>query len=336
MKRQEATERKVQQLARATSRFETEARAADEAFRRAMAATPSTQSEAKRRLDELEAQLQRPDADPSLAAERDRFRALLEGLPGREAALQRAYEKAVASLLFLYVEWDYEVAGVRRTRSGMGTGFVVDRRGWVVTAKHVVHPWKYQKFHLDLRREGIREWRRVGEPRIFAFRAADRFELRDDALHSPARWSSEAGTLSVLRLEDDLRMTEVGEIEPGYSNDVAILGLRGDLPPPLELAPPEEIAPDRLRPLTPILIAGFPLGSTAFERQEIVPQPTLGHIRKVEIFISHSVPTCSGNSGGPVLAENGRVIGLVNATLAGQNINLSLSAARIRELLPRD
>jgi S1-C subfamily serine protease len=354
-KRTQEAEKKIEQLSSSLINVESNLRKADLEFRRAVAAMPTTEEAAKERIGEIDKRLADLRKDPErhkdeiarLESEQRAVKGVLAGLKNTERRLQEVYEKSLPGLIFLWVEFDIEWRGQRYSMAGCGSGFVIDDRGTAVTAKHVIHPWKFGQTHLSLYQSGVSGWKPSGQARIRAWQAGDAFVLEQSGgqpvVRSTPRWSTENGTLVVRKVEDHLTSVNLLEafggrlmasVEDGFEHDVAILELKGKTVPPLRLAEDEDVKVEKLRPLTPILVAGFPLGNQVFEEQKIIAQPTVGYVRKVERLIYHSVPSCPGNSGGPVLNEEGRVIGLVNgAYTEGQNMNISCSAARVRKLL---
>jgi S1-C subfamily serine protease len=187
-----------------------------------------------------------------------------------------------------------------------GTGFLVDRRGLLLTNRHVAEPWWHDATAERLLREGF-------EPRLTVFRAffpreAEAFELKTERV-------SESVDLAVVRLE-----------------------LRGHSIPELDLDPAGTAA----IPGQPVVLLGYPTGlegllakaETSLARQVlsesvgervteslgkeglIRPSATQGHIGDVtRTDVVFDAPTAQGGSGGPVLNRSGKVIAVGYAYL---------------------
>lgn len=124
--------------------------------------------------------------------------------------------------------------------------------------------------------------------------------LADDAESDLAVLQAEAGQYPILRLEDG-RDPRVGE-------PVAVIG-------------------------SPIGLAGtLSTGIVAAVREE---GPDLGaHGKAPSWTLQISAPISPGSSGSPVLAEDGRVVGVaVGLISVGQALNFAIPAKRVRELL---
>jgi S1-C subfamily serine protease len=91
----------------------------------------------------------------------------------------------------------------------------------------------------------------------------------------------------------------------------------------------------------PVLAFGFPLGQSLQYGREQYPNCTVIS-GKVTAFhgprerlegVQFDGQINEGNSGGPVLDESGRVIGIATATVPGKSINLAVPVGRLREFL---
>jgi S1-C subfamily serine protease len=189
-----------------------------------------------------------------------------------------------------------------------GTGFLADRRGYVLTNRHVAVPWWDDDRTEELEKEGF-------SPRFVLFRAffprqVEPFEL-DSIRHS------EAMDLAILKID-----------------------LRGQKIPVLPLDPKHQSAV----PGQPVVVVGYPTGLEAIlakadtavvqsilkkhgrqservteelsEKGLIRPSTTQGHIGDVTpTDIVFDAPTTQGGSGGPVFNKAGQVIAIEYAVL---------------------
>ena len=70
------------------------------------------------------------------------------------------------------------------------------------------------------------------------------------------------------------------------------------------------------------------MGSTA------ETSPSLGYVRKVEETIQITAPIVSGNSGGPLVDTEGRVLGVATRTKGDTSLGVCIQVCRILPLLP--
>jgi S1-C subfamily serine protease len=214
-----------------------------------------------------------------------------------------------------------EASGPVFTQEFFGTGFLVDRRGLLLTNRHVAEPWWNDATAQRLRGEGM-------EPRFAVFRAffpneAEPFELSTERV-------SETVDLAVVRL--DLRdrpipvlaldMTGQGAI-PG--RPVVLVGYPTGLDAILAKADSSvvrQILSEKVRqPVTESL------GKAGLIR----PSATQGHIGDVTgTDVVFDAPTTQGGSGGPVLNRSGKVIAVeyaVLTTFAGTSFGVPIGHA---------
>ena len=122
-------------------------------------------------------------------------------------------------------------------------------------------------------------------------------------------------------------------VEPEH--DLAVLRINAKGLPFLTLAP--AVLP---RVGTKVVSIGFPLGLPLSLSEGIVSgQPELaGFTGKKIQFVQTTAPISPGSSGGPLLSGYGKVL-VVGVTAAsrrgGQNLNLAIPAARVREILSK-
>jgi serine protease Do len=214
-----------------------------------------------------------------------------------------------------------EASGPVFTQEFFGTGFLVDRRGRLLTNRHVAEPW-----WNDATADGVLGEGR--EPRFERFRAffpneAEPFELTTERV-------SETVDLAVLRL--DLRERPIPVLPLDLTGTGAIAG-------------------------QPVVLLGYPTGLDALVAKAdgsvvrqilfqsvkqavteslgkaglIRPSATQGHIGDVTgTDVVFDAPTTQGGSGGPVVNRSGKVIAVEYAVLtnfAGSSFGVPIGHA---------
>jgi S1-C subfamily serine protease len=129
--------------------------------------------------------------------------------------------------------------------------------------------------------------------------------------------------------------SRVLKADPAF--DLALLQVDGggDLTP-LELG-----KEDDLIETVPVITFGFPFGEKLKTGEEAYPEITVIASRITSLhrakgrleYIQFDNQLNPGNSGGPVLDEGGRLIGVAVATVRGAAINLAISVSRLSEFL---
>jgi hypothetical protein len=297
--------------------------------------------EARRSEDELSARLAEAASGEVLAlkAELEATRGRLETLETERTAAEQIIEKYGAGVCLIqgsYAFYDsagrplrykldasghavqnesgaYDVdvtgTGGLHTTVYFGTGFLVDRRGLVLTNRHVGQPWWKDAAAQSLANEGF-------EPRMLVFRAF--FPQEPQPLPLTVERLSEAADLALLRVSLGKRGIPVLPIDP--SRRAAVPG-------------------------RPVVLVGYPTGleailakadagvvqqilhatGTSAERVTealgrkglIRPSTTQGHIGDVtKTDIVFDAPTTEGGSGGPVFSKDGVVIAVEYAVLS--------------------
>jgi S1-C subfamily serine protease len=207
--------------------------------------------------------------------------------------------------------YDVDVAGTGgiHTTVYFGTGFLVDRRGLVLTNRHVGQPWWKDAAAEALVAEGL-------QPRMVTFRAF--FPQEPLPLPLSVERLSESADLAILRVSLGKRNIPVLPIDA--SRRAAVPG-------------------------RPVVLVGYPTGleailakaeagvvqqilqstGTSAERVTealgrkglIRPSTTQGHIGDVtRTDIVFDAPTTEGGSGGPVFSKDGVVIAVEYAVLS--------------------
>jgi hypothetical protein len=156
------------------------------------------------------------------------------------------------------------------------------------------------------------------------------FAVGDGTLLVTARHVVEGARSVRVRLshydDDAVEVLEVAAVDAAH--DLALLKLAAPLPPLV-------VSPDPAPPAgSPVLAIGNPHGlGVAF---------TDGIVSRVHddldgiVVVQHSAPISPGNSGGPLLDAQGRVIGVNSFALAAahaQNVNFAIDARHVRALL---
>lgn len=220
---------------------------------------------------------------------------------------------------------DPEGAGPVHEVEYLGTGFLVDRRGLVLTNRHVAEPWWNDDEARSLAERGFK-------PRLTTLRAF--FPRQKESFTLAVAGVAERADLAVLRC--DLRGLRLPVLPLDRSGRGAVAG-------------------------QPVVVVGFPAGIEAMlakadaavartvlesagtstarisealaERGLVRPSTTQGHIVDVtETDVVFDAATTQGGSGGPLLNRDGIVIGVTYGVLARFSGNSF--AVPIRHALP--
>jgi S1-C subfamily serine protease len=214
-----------------------------------------------------------------------------------------------------------EASGPVFTQEFFGTGFLVDRRGLLLTNRHVAEPWWNDATADGVLAEGM-------EPRFEVFRAffpneAEPFELSTERV-------SETVDLAVVRIELRERPIPVLALDltgrgavPGQP--VVLLGYPTGLDALLAKADGSVVRQILSASVTHAVTES--LGKAGLIR----PTATQGHIGDVTgTDVVFDAPTTQGGSGGPVLNRNGEVIAVEYAVLtrfAGSSFGVPIGHA---------
>jgi S1-C subfamily serine protease len=199
-------------------------------------------------------------------------------------------------------------AGPVFTADYFGTGFLVDRRGLLLTNRHVAEPWWNDDTAERLAQEGFRP--RFVSFRVFFPREAEPFDLKTERV-------AEGVDLAVARL--DLRQRKVPVLALDTAGKGAVPGQ-----PVVVLGYPaglEALLAKAESGLVRQILKESGLSSArvteALGRKGLIrPSATQGHIGDVtRTDVVFDAPTTQGGSGGPVLNKSGRVIAVEYAVL---------------------
>jgi putative serine protease PepD len=102
---------------------------------------------------------------------------------------------------------------------------------------------------------------------------------------------------------------------------------------PLPIATDEELK--GLHKLDPVMALGYPLGLSVIKGTTVTASPVTGEIRNLQWevgVIGTSAPILPGNSGGPLIDANGRVVGVITRRFEATQ-GEAISAEHARKLL---
>ncbi|OGR11469.1 MAG: hypothetical protein A2277_06880 [Desulfobacterales bacterium RIFOXYA12_FULL_46_15] len=248
-----------------------------------------------------------------------------------ETVLSDFVESHAGSVAFVMVEYKLSEQGRTLFRNKVeGTAFLVDSEGYLITNRHVACPWlddislfraynHYSQltkniifdYRMFLWFEGARAFNRLA-----AFQNSS--ELSDLYDLSSAYSTGGAGNLKIAGIpRSSAKPYEL--IKSPFINDFAVLKIdkppEGLKPLPLET----RIKAEDIKRLSPVVILGFPLGNqTQYDR--INTSITRGHVRRTSrdiIQVDSSI--YKGNSGGPAVSSDGRVIGIASGVVTDLN-----------------
>jgi S1-C subfamily serine protease len=207
----------------------------------------------------------------------------------------------------------------------LGTGFVVDRRGLVLTNRHVAEPWWNDDEARSLAERGFSP--RLATLRAFFPRQKQPFALTLEGL-------AEHADMALLRCDlGGLRLPALPLDRSGRGavtgQSVVLVGFPAGIEAMLAKA-------DAGVARSVLESAGTSTGRISealAERGLVRPSTTQGHIADVtETDVVFDAPTTQGGSGGPLLNRNGIVIGVSYAVLSRFGGNSF--AVPIRHALP--
>lgn len=251
--------------------------------------------------------------------------ALREAGRDTEAVLEGYANRYARSVGFVLVDYWLESEGERLFRNvSEGTAFLVDAAGYLLTSRHVVCPWledpRFDAVVRYARDRGIEI--RLGYRLYLWFEGERAFNLAGRLIENPdlpdVYFLENAYSLDGPRR---IEIAGVGRppvrtrqmLRSPLKDDFAVI--RVDPPPPglkpLPLDP--ALDPKQLPKLKRVIALGFPLGSRT-QVDTVNASVVRGNVRRAfETMFQIDASLHGGNSGGPVIDEHGRVIGIVSA-----------------------
>jgi len=252
---------------------------------------------------------------------------LNSGKQNEKTNLAQFVESYASSIAFVMVEYQLvKEKEIIYKNHVEGTAFLADTNGYIITNRHVACPWLddanlFQiyghasqtggpvefNYQIHLWFEGAKAFNR-----LLALRNSSE---TSDTYHLSSAYST--GGEGNLRIAGIPRTPiKTGQlIKSPFRNDFAVLKI-DNLPTDLKPLPLEKsISPSSLKRLSPVVILGFPLGNRT-QVDHINTSITQGHIRRTtKEIIQVDTSIYSGNSGGPAIDEQGRVIGIASGVV---------------------
>jgi len=289
------------------------------------------QAEIARLFALLEAQRRQGASPEELRTLTRRLQALEAERTSAEALIRR-YGPAVC---FLYLAYGFVEKGQPGVVPSvlveyMGTGFLIDHRGLIVTNRHITEPWSMDPSGTELVRSGM-------EPKLVALLA-----------YFPGRTDSHAVTLFRLSDRGDVALARISPVPTGVE------------PIPLRKPAPKGVAGEA------VVVIGYPTGvegllarmddqvATALvkspgrdlrrlvqdiaDRGAVRPLATQGHIGDVlPDRLVYDAQTTGGGSGSPVFNSRGEVIAVNAATMMRfGGASFGVPIGMVLDLLPTD
>lgn len=157
------------------------------------------------------------------------------------------------------------------------------------------------------------------------------FVFRDDYVVTNAHVVSDAETVQVRFTEGQWRSASVVGTDP--SSDLAVIQVSN----PPEYATPLPLVEDQPAIGTEVVAIGNPYGLEGSVTSGLIsginrsiPAPN-GHT--IPDAIQTGAPVNPGNSGGPLVTLDGRVVGVINSG-GGENLAFAISAALVKRVIP--
>ncbi|MDQ7779453.1 MAG: trypsin-like peptidase domain-containing protein [Planctomycetota bacterium] len=289
---------------------------------------------------------QRKEFEEALTRQRAEMEKQMAGLKESERTqFASLLEKYRRSIFLIYVETRF--SNPRFTGpveiAGYGTGWAVSAEGLVVTNKHVVQVWKFEPSLCVL----LRDYPDTQvDTTIYAWPSGERFlNDRNEPPNEYAGYNSGSrmnlvlvgtapDTWESVTINNEGRTVQV-DIHAHTDADLALLRLTGGTFTPL----PVKADPTTLKELDPVMLLGFPLGGQVLDSGRSDVSASLGTVRFVSGVVAHTASAFQGNSGGPLVALDGEVVGvLTRAPLKGagevaESFSQAIRSDRLAEFL---
>lgn len=283
------------------------------------------------------------DFESALRSQKEEMERRFAALGGNErekfSALLSRYKR---SLLLVYAETRILLPGVAEPirMGGYGSAWVADTSGLAITNKHVVQSWKFEP-RVDPILAAHPGWR--VETSLHAWPAGERFLDDGGRMRMEVGYHSPDTLRLALTAPDIWRYVEIAgdggpvkaRMHDNTDEDLAVLQVTGGPCEPL----PVKADPAALKELDPVMLLGFPLGARVLEAGHVDVSASLGTVRFVRETVSHTASAFPGNSGGPLVALDGEVVGvltrspIVTESSAAETMSMAIRSDRVRSLL---
>ncbi len=249
---------------------------------------------------------------------------------------------------------------------------VTDDAAWVITNKHVIKPFLFKAelaiAHAirDVRPAPITDWVVAAwqpDAKIRNFVGDTELSLSEAWAQTPSGKGGKGGVEAAGFAEDEWqafgdeyerhlvrsgfrtdlpaamieRIKQAGIHKMDTTRDLAVLRLerrRGVvLGKPIPIASDAEIR--KLKVVDPVMALGFPLGLSVIKGTTVTASPATGEVRNIQLevgVIDTSAPILPGNSGGPLIDAQGRVVGVITRRFEA-TMGTAISAEYARLLL---
>ena len=263
--------------------------------------------------------------------------------PTGENIFPGIFVKSRNAMLFIRTEYVVRLllTGQEQTLQAYGTGFFISPDGVALTAQHVIYPWRYEKPLQASVQAGMVE---VLEDRVQITAWPTDVRVTEDGDEEPRflfengyRLGGDSREIDLLASGHYVTMpdyisTPVGVVEIALPKlgrgDWVMFKVRDSGRSFAHLSFAGRVPGSA--PLDEVLVMGYPLSRLAQGYAE--PSPSRGRVRRSgpEVLELDS-PLHPGNSGGPILNQDGRVIGLASAVLDSPVYGIAVPAGELRQ-----
>jgi S1-C subfamily serine protease len=211
---------------------------------------------------------------------------------------------------------------------------LVGQEAWAVPTTRPVAPSMVQRGKRATARLEISE---AGRPAYASAFCIDPSGIFVTSAHAVTRLTSRNIKLVLYPSEADQKVVDATVVRTEPASDLALLRLEK----PQSLSVLELGNDESLLETAPVTAFGYPFGTGLALRTEDYPSITVStgritSLRKVKGALQAIQLDASlnpGNSGGPVLDESGRVVGVVAMGIVGSGVNFAVPVSKVRQLL---